>query len=187
MTSTEAYSYIDGKLDKTGTGVFENADKQLFINDAIEEFLVEKRKLLGNDLINDSMVQELIQRATLTEVGTEEFLSYGAIDATWKWVLEGYAGNTPLYPRTAAEMYAQGSDPFNQNLFIGDQIYWKTSWGTSVKLVVLVEPTIDYGGVNPFVNLSNQAQREILNRAVRMMMLAVEDPRYQGADKEEQE
>lgn len=186
MTGTEAYAFIDEKLDKTGTGVFEDAQKQIFIKSAANEFIVEKRKLLGRDLINDAMVAELIQSDTAVSSTLELGLQVADVKSTWQYVLEGVANGIILNPRTAAEKLTQAADPFSQNIYVGEKIYWKEEFGTSLTVTVLIKPIFSFNA-GEFVNMNELAQQQILNRAVRQMMLAAEDPRYQGADQEETE
>jgi hypothetical protein len=187
MTATEAYAYIDQKLDKTGTGLYEIAEKQIFIKDATEEFLIEKRKLLGADLINDSMILSLIQKETITQTSTSAGLYQGVFDPTWKWILQGFANLTqPLGVVSLSELYSKSLDPFDASLFVGSTLNWLTKYGETLLLIVLKEPTFNFS-TSEFVNLPIMGQREVLNRCVRQMMLAVEDPRYQAANNEETE
>ena len=197
MTYTEAYVHIDNLLDKAGTGYFTDDEKNKFLDLATWEYT----EYLVNTLESDA--ESMIKLAPLTRTETPStmvpsgnavfinlhedtyhILSVSTVEGDYNVNIVSYnefelAKKDPFHKPTIEAPIAvlQGSNFLRRLLMYGTT--------SSVVIQYIINPFTTYGnttGIENWPHLGGFMERcssEIVNIAVRKMMLSLEDPRYQ--------
>tara|TARA_R100001198_G_scaffold30367_1_gene15984 strand:- start:730 stop:1365 length:636 start_codon:yes stop_codon:yes gene_type:complete len=200
MTYTEAHTQIDNLLDKTGTGYFNESEKNRFLDLAVLEYTKGLINVLESD--SESMIKIApltVKSSEITPIATSNNLenSYSLPDNFYH-LLRAYtaSSNYNINIMSHNEYASAKNNPFhrpdtenpiaffrgaalstklivvgnNENVFVE---YIKQPHMTNGDSTVATSTGINVGGYG--VNSSE----EIVNIAVRKMMLSLEDPRYQ--------
>jgi hypothetical protein len=191
MTYNQAYTNIDNLLDKTGTAYFTTTEKNVFLNLAVLEYT----KGLINTLESDAQSMEKI--APLVVISSSLSQSLGVI--TFPTALPVYH---ILRAYTAVNNYNVNIMGYGEYASAKNNPYHKADSENPIGLlrsssmdiigntenIILNYITIPTGtGSGAITNPATQtlggyginSGEEILNIAVRKMMLSLEDPRYQ--------
>lgn len=189
MTLSEAYEYIDLKLDKRGTGSVEDAEKRMFILEAIEEFLDTVSDEYSEFAHWQNKVRTIISEAPLTFTS-----SYAPVPNDFARYLESAVNGEPARHYSAGKMLFMNADTIKQSVaddpavyLVGSNIKVGHTFSGSGSLVYLRQPTLGVNSGDLFLDLPNPGQFEVLKIAVRLSMLSVEDPRYPAAGAEEEQ
>lgn len=190
MTYTEAYVHIDNLLDKAGTAYFVSDEKNQFLDLAVLEYT----KGLINTLESDAQSMEriaplIVKSSALTQSsGTitlpDEIPVYHILRAYT--VTNNYTVNIMSY----GEYSAAKDDPFHKpdaknpiGLLRSGKIDIS---GTTEKIYIeyikvpyLADEEGSFSAETSVGGYDLNSSEEIVNIAVRKMMLSLEDPRYQ--------
>jgi len=187
MTYTEAYTHIDNLLDKAGTAYFTDTEKNNFLDLAVMEYT----KGLINTLESDAQSMEKI--APLVANSNNQTNSSGSVALPtdfYHLLSANTATSKSLIDVMGVNQYnAAKHDPFHSATATNPIGLLK---GSSLEVLGSTE-NVDFVYVkNPSLNdedsLSAESSvggynlnssEEIVNIAVRKMMLSLEDPRYQ--------
>ncbi len=186
MTYAEAYVHIDNLLDKSGTAYFTDGEKNQFLDLAVMEYT----KGLVNSLESDAQSMEKIAPLVVKSAALVQSSGVITLPATTYHVLRvytvtnGYTVNIMSYN----EYSAAKDDPFHKpdatnpvGLLRNGKI---DIFGTTEKIYVEYINTpnlVDEDGATTgrVGGYDLNSSEEIVNIAVRKMMLSLEDPRYQ--------
>lgn len=187
MTYTEAYTHIDNLLDKAGTAYFTDTEKNNFLDLAVMEYT----KGLINTLESDAQSMEKI--APLVANSNNQINNSGSVTLPTNFyhlLSANTATSKSLIDVMGINQYnADKHDPFHSATATNPIGLLK---GSSLEVLGSAE-NVDFVYVkNPSLNdedsLSAESSvggynlnssEEIVNIAVRKMMLSLEDPRYQ--------
>jgi len=191
MTATEAYTFFDLLLDKTGSAAFETADKQQFMIEAADELINTERKRLGENVGNSEKIRSLLSLKESTgSTGSGAYSDYivHAITADIKYIVNGYSKSRAesVSVRPLHELFNLHGQAFVNYVYVGEVAITDPYFGTEMVFNIIKNPTFNWVA-GEFVDLSEQGQRDLIKIAVRLASVATEDPRYQAYDKEEQE
>jgi len=199
MTYSEARTQIDNLLDKTGTAYFNESEKNRFLDLATLEYT----KTLINSLESDSesmiKLAPLTGRSTeITPITTSDNQNLYSLPSDFYYLLRAYtaSNNYNINIMSHNEYASAKNNPFhkpdNENpiaFFRGAPLSTKLVLvGSSENIFVeyIRTPNITHGdstasdASNVHVgNYGINSSEEIVNIAVRKMMLSLEDPRYQ--------
>jgi len=187
MTYSEAHIHIDNLLDKSGTAYFTSGEKNQFLDLAVMEYT----KGIVNTLESDT--QSIEKVAPLVTKSASLSLVDGAADLPTGFyhILRAYtsANHYTINVMGLGEYAATKDDPFHKadsknpiGIMKGSSLEIHGS-SESIYVYYIAAPSLStddsfdatamVGGYN--MNSSD----EIVNIAVRKMMLSLEDPRYQ--------
>ena len=187
MTYTEAYTHIDNLLDKAGTAYFTDTEKNNFLDLAVMEYT----KGLINTLESDAQSMEKV--APLVANSSNQTNSSGSVALPTEFyhlLSANTATSKNLIDVMGINQYnAAKHDPFHSatatnpiGLLKGSNLEVLGST-ENVDFVYVKNPkladeeVIDGDDLVGGYNLNSS--EEIVNIAVRKMMLSLEDPRYQ--------
>jgi len=191
MTYTEAYIHIDNLLDKTGTAYFTSDEKNQFLDLAVMEYT----KGMVNTLESDAQSMEKI--APLIVKSSSLAQSSGAIELPtvipFYHLLRAYTATNhySLNIMGIGEYAATKNDPFhkadNKNpVGVIKGVKHMEIYGTTENIYVYYIKTPYISSEQDSFDASTRlggynlnSSEEIVNIAVRKMMLSLEDPRYQ--------
>mgnify|MGYP000607305284 CR=1 FL=1 len=184
MTYTEAYAHIDNLLDKAGTAYFIDEEKNQFLDLAVLEYT----KGLINTLESDAQSMEkiaplivnsdpLVQASGIITLPT----SIPAYHILRAYTISGYSINIMGYGE-----YASAKDnPFHKadtknpiGLLRGAYMDVKGSI-ENIHVEYIKVPEVTHVAGENLGGYGVNSGEEIVNIAVRKMMLSLEDPRYQ--------
>lgn len=193
MTYNQAYTHIDNILDKSGTAYFTTNEKNYFIDLAVMEYT----KGLINTLESDAQSMEKIAHLVFTTPAATQdstgAVSLGTSGAIFYHLLRAYTSKGVAINVMSYNEYASAkNDPFHKPssshpvglLFSNNKLNIK---GTteSIQHDFIAKPAIYADGnvtapdTQTLGGYGANCAEEILNIAVRKMMLSLEDPRYQ--------
>ena len=186
MTYSEAYTHIDNLLDKAGTAYFTDAEKNNFLDIAVMEYT----KGLVNTLESDAQSMEKI--APLVANLNNQTNTSGAVtlpDDFYHLLSANTATSKKLIDVMGINQYnAAKHDPFHAPTSdnpigilkgLNLEVFGSTE---NVDFVYIKNPNLidEDGSTSGRVGGYNlNSSEEIVNIAVRKMMLSLEDPRYQ--------
>ena len=189
MTYTEAYTHIDNLLDKAGTAYFTTTEKNKFLDLAVMEYT----KGLINTLESDAQSMEKIAPLVDHSESLPQTERLIILPETFYHILRAYTvtNGYNINIMSFGEYASAKNDPFHKAdtknpigllrskgvmEVIGNIENVYVEYINTPKLsdeVDIVSDSESIGGYN--LNSSE----EIVNIAVRKMMLSLEDPRYQ--------
>lgn len=188
MTYTEAYDYIDNLLDKSGTAYFTDNEKNIFLDMAVMEYT----KGLVNTLESDAQSMEKIAPLVVKSSSIAQSSGVAAIPSDSYHILRIYTavGDYPVNIISHGEYAISKDDPFRKpsnekpfGLLKGSNI---EIFGNSSNIFVeyIKNPNLSSesgfsSGDEGLGGYGINSGDEIVNIAVRKMMLSLEDPRYQ--------
>ncbi len=188
MIYDKAYDVIDDLLDKAGTSYFTDTEKNTFIDLAVHEHANELLNSLEGGAENSFKLSPLIKTSTSAQVSGS--VSYPS-DMFHFVALREVTTNNPVNIISNNEYNAINEDPFNTpdstNIvgIFGDDGIVIDGTSSSMVLTYIVRPlmfsesdTIDTSTDN-LGGLTPGSSDDIINIAVRKMLLSLEDPRYQ--------
>lgn len=188
MTYDKAYEVIDDLLDKAGTSYFTDAEKNTFIDLAVHEHVNEllnsfeagsENSLKISPLIKTSIIVQSLKSANYP---ADMFHFVSARDSVTK---------NPINIISHNEYNAIMDDPFNKSasdnilgLFVDAGLFIDGSLN-SIEMTYISNPLLFSEGNTIVTNtdnlggLTDSSSDDIINIAVRKMLLSLEDPRYQ--------
>ena len=188
MTYNEAHDHIDNLLDKAGTAYFTDGEKNQFLDLAVMEYT----KGLVNSLESDAQSMEkiaplVVKSSALTQ--TNGLISL-TLNPTVYHLLRAYTGTNgySINIMGYGEYASAKDDPFHKATTENPIGLLK---GTSLEVIGNTEGVhveymktpnlVDEGGstTGRVGGYDLNSSEEIVNIAVRKMMLSLEDPRYQ--------
>jgi hypothetical protein len=185
MTYTEAYAHIDNLLDKAGTAYFTDTEKNQFLDLAVLEYT----KGLINTLESDAQSMEKI--APLVNKSSSLAQSSGVITLPTSTpvyhILRAYTAinGYPINIMGYGEYASAKDNPFHKadtknpvGLLRGlvMEVIGNTE---NVYLEYIKHPEVTHTAGDNLGGYGKNSGEEIVNIAVRKMMLSLEDPRYQ--------
>ena len=185
MTYTEAYAHIDNLLDKAGTAYFTDAEKNQFLDLAVLEYT----KGLINTLESDAQSMEKI--APLVNKSASLAQSSGAITLPTiipvyhilraYTVTNGYPINIMGYGEyaSAKDNPFHKADTKNPVGLLRGLVMDVIGNTENVYLEYIKLPEVTHTASDNIGGYGINSGEEIVNIAVRKMMLSLEDPRYQ--------
>ena len=187
MTYTEAYTHIDNLLDKAGTAYFTDTEKNNFLDLAVMEYT----KGLINTLESDAQSMEKV--APLVANSSNQTNSSGSVALPTEFyhlLSANTATSKNLIDVMGINQYnAAKHDPFHSatatnpiGLLKGSNLEVLGST-ENVDFVYVKNPKLAdeevIAGDDLVGGYNLNSSEEIVNIAVRKMMLSLEDPRYQ--------
>ena len=187
MTYTEAYTHIDNLLDKAGTAYFTDTEKNNFLDLAVMEYT----KGLINTLESDAQSMEKV--APLVANSSNQTNSSGSVALPTEFyhlLSANTATSKNLIDVMGINQYnAAKHDPFHSatatnpiGLLKGSNLEVLGST-ENVDFVYVKNPKLadeeTISGDDLVGGYNLNSSEEIVNIAVRKMMLSLEDPRYQ--------
>lgn len=190
MTYAQAQSHIDNLLDKTGTSYFTTTEKNQFIDLAVMEYT----KGLINTLESDAQSMEKIAPLVTKSTSLEQTTGSVTLPTTTPvyHILRAYTATTGYNINIMGygEYASAKNDPYHKpnsenpiGLLRGDYL---DIIGTTENIYIeyIAVPVLsDEGTVSGTTQFLGgydlNSSEEIVNIAVRKMMLSLEDPRYQ--------
>lgn len=190
MTYTEAYIHVDNLLDKTGTAYFTDDEKNQFLDLAVMEYT----KGMVNTLESDAQSMEKI--APLVEKSASLTQSSGSITlptATPVYhILRAYTATNDyeINIMSYGEYASAKNDPYHKadvknpvGLLRGASMdvigNTESVYIEYIKVPYLVDEETSFDATTSVGGYGINSSEEIVNIAVRKMMLSLEDPRYQ--------
>lgn len=185
MTYTEAYAHIDNLLDKAGTAYFTDAEKNQFLDLAVLEYT----KGLINTLESDAQSMEKI--APLVNKSASLPQSSGVITLPTiipvyhilraYTVTNGYPINIMGYGEyaSAKDNPFHKADTKNPVGLLRGLVMDVIGNTENVYLEYIKLPEVTHTAGDNLGGYGKNSGEEIVNIAVRKMMLSLEDPRYQ--------
>jgi hypothetical protein len=112
MTYTEAYSYIDDLLDKSGTAYFTDDEKMRFVDLAVMEFTKGLINTLETDTESQHKIAPLVTKSS-SLVQSSNTVSY---PSRFYHLLRAWTASTrvPVKIVTMNEFNAQQNDPYHK-------------------------------------------------------------------------
>ena len=185
MTYTEAYAHIDNLLDKAGTAYFTTAEKNQFLDLAVLEYT----KGLINTLESDAQSMEKIAPLVVKSASLSQ--SSGAITLPTEvpvyHILRAYTATSDYSVNIMGygEYASAKNNPFhkadteNPVGLLRGLLMDIVGSAESVYLEYIKLPEVTHTASNNLGGYGKNSGEEIVNIAVRKMMLSLEDPRYQ--------
>lgn len=190
MTYTEAYAHIDNLLDKTGTAYFTSTEKNKFIDLSVMEYT----KGLINTLESDAQSMEkiaplVVKSASLvqssgsvtlpTTIPLYHILRAYTATNSYSINIMGYgeyasARNNPYHK-------ADTKNPIGLLKGVNMDVVGNTEnvYIEYIKVPYLTDEQASFSAATVLGGYGINSSEEIVNIAVRKMMLSLEDPRYQ--------
>tara|TARA_R110001632_G_scaffold182919_2_gene303015 strand:- start:578 stop:1183 length:606 start_codon:yes stop_codon:yes gene_type:complete len=190
MTYAQAQSHIDNLLDKTGTAYFTSTEKNQFIDLAVMEYT----KNLINTLESDAQSMEKIAPLVVKSASLSQ--SSGSItlptDTPVYHILRAYTATNDYSVNIMGygEYASAKNDPYHKadtknpiGLLKGGNLdvlgNTENVYIEYIKVPVLSDEGTVSGSTQYLGGYDLNSSEEIVNIAVRKMMLSLEDPRYQ--------
>tara|TARA_R100000734_G_scaffold19055_1_gene17748 strand:- start:3120 stop:3728 length:609 start_codon:yes stop_codon:yes gene_type:complete len=191
MTYTQAYDFIDDLLDKTGTAYFIEAEKKRFLDLAVLEYTSYIINTLESNAESLEKISPLVVTSSaLSQTDGTITISGGAVNNFYH-LLRAYTvtNNYEVNIMSHNEYGASKNDPFHKPdsshpvgiLRSGNLDIVGTTEDIIVQYIKNPILTTDnsWAANNSLGGYDINCHNEILNIAVRKMMLSLEDPRYQ--------
>tara|TARA_R110002012_G_scaffold247367_1_gene423044 strand:+ start:55 stop:657 length:603 start_codon:yes stop_codon:yes gene_type:complete len=189
MTYTQAFLHIDDLLDKTGTAYFIDDEKKRFLDLAVLEYT----SYMINNLESDAEAMEKISPLVVTSNALTQTSGTITLPTTTPLyhILRAYTatGDYDVNIMSHNEYGSSKNDPFHKpdashpvGILRGGNL---DIVGTTENIIVqyIKNPTLTtvtgFAASSALGGYDINCHNEILNIAVRKMMLSVEDPRYQ--------
>jgi len=188
MTYTEAFVHIDNLLDKSGTAYFTEAEKKSFLDLSVMEYTKSLINTLESDAQSMEKISPLVvkssslpQSSGVITLPTEAYHILRAYTAT-----NNYAINIMGY----GEYSSAKNDPFHKpdtknpiGLLRGGNLdvlgNTENVYVEYIKVPYLADEESSFDNATRVGGYDLNSSEEIVNIAVRKMMLSLEDPRYQ--------
>ena len=190
MTYAQARTHIDNLLDKSGTAYFTEVEKNQFIDLAVMEYTKGLVNTLESDAQSMEKIAPLITLSALLSQNSGSVALPTSIPVYH--ILRAYTGTNEYNVNIMGygEYAAAKNDPYHKpdsknpiGLLRGDNLHIVGSTEGIYIEYIAVPVLSDEGtvtGTTQFLGgYDLNSSEEIVNIAVRKMMLSLEDPRYQ--------
>ena len=188
MTYSEAYAHIDNLLDKSGTSYFTDSEKNQFLDLAIMEYTKGVVNTLESDAQSMEKVAPLVSKSSVLPLTD----GAAALPTGFYHLLRAYtsAGNHTINIMGVGQYAATIGDPFHKadeenpiGIMKGSSLEIHGS-SESIYVYYIAAPSLstddDFDTTTTTLGgYDMNSSDEIVNIAVRKMMLSLEDPRYQ--------
>jgi hypothetical protein len=185
MTYTEAYAHIDNLLDKAGTAYFTDTEKNQFLDLAVLEYTKGLINTLESDAQSMEKIAPLVNKSDSLAQSSRVITLPTNIPVYH--ILRAYTANNgyPINIMGYGEYASAKDNPFHKadtknpvGLLRGlvMEVIGNTE---NVYLEYIKLPEVTHTGSHNLGGYGKNSGEEIVNIAVRKMMLSLEDPRYQ--------
>lgn len=189
MTYTEAYVHIDNLLDKAGTAYFTDTEKNQFLDLAVMEYTKSLINTLESDAQSMEKIAPLIVKSNSLPQSSGSITLPTAIPVYHilraYTVTNGYSINIMGY----GEYASAKDDPYHKadsknpvgllrGLYMDVLGSAENVYVDYLKVPILADEEV-ISGSELVGGYNLNSSEEIVNIAVRKMMLSLEDPRYQ--------
>lgn len=190
MTYTEAYIHIDNLLDKTGTAYFTSNEKNQFLDLAVMEYT----KGMVNTLESDAQSMEKIAPLIVKSSSLAQSSGVITLPATIPvyHILRAYTATNDYeinimgygeYASAKNDPYhkADTKNPIGLLRGLSMDVIGNTEnvYIEYIKVPYLADEEASFAASTSVGGYGINSSEEIVNIAVRKMMLSLEDPRYQ--------
>ncbi len=193
MTYDRAYTQIDNLLDKTGTAYFTTTEKNQFIDLAVMEYTKGLINTLESDAQSMEKIAPLVFTSNSASPDSTNSILLGTEGIPFFHLLRAYTDKgVNINIMSNNEYAAAKNDPFHKpssshpvGLFVSGNKLKIIGTNDSIKITYIAKPALSADGnvtstsTQTLGSYSVNSGEEILNIAVRKMMLSLEDPRYQ--------
>lgn len=188
MTYSQAYIHIDNLLDKAGTAYFTEDEKKNFLDLAVMEYT----KGLVNTLESDAQSMEKIAPLVTKSNSLAQSDGVVSLPDNFYHVLRAYTAtnNYTINIMGYGEYSSAKNDPFHKpdtknpiGLLKGGNLdilgNTENVYLEYIKVPYLADEEESFENTSNVGGYNLNSSEEIVNIAVRKMMLSLEDPRYQ--------